>query len=398
MSLPMLGLLICLCPLLVFADVSSELIGPPSRIDSLTAGEQERVDIRGYETPGSTLKTFLAAMDDAKNGNSERLNNAIKALDLSDVNILIRPEVGRDLVWSLYEVITRSGGIKTSRVSSKKDQKSPYVLKKLSSGVLGLVRDQHGRWVFDQNTIASLPTLLEELSKSNASKDELIDQSHLPWHLKIRNQLPEWLRDNRFLLELWQWLGILLTIVLGSFADKLLSSILRIGMHYWSRWSAGLTNSTRPGDWLRPFGLMAMAGIWWLCLNLLGLPGEWLVILLVAVKVLVGISGIWGGWRIVDLINDIFYAKALETSNKLDDVLIPLLRKALKVAVLLIGIIFILSNLNMNINGLFAGLGLGGLAFALAAKDTIQNLFGSISVLVDQSFHVGDWVVIEDVE
>jgi MscS family membrane protein len=121
-------------------------------------------------------------------------------------------------------------------------------------------------------------------------------------------------------------------------------------------------------------------------------------VLLVAVKVLVGIAGIWTGWRIVDLISDFFTSKAQTTLNKLDDVLVPLLRKVIKVMVFLIGIMFILSNLNMNITGLFAGLGLGGLAFALAAKDTIQNLFGSISVLVDQSFHVGDWVVIEDVE
>ena len=385
-------------PVILIADAASELIGPTMQESAQTVLERKQIDIRGFESPKETLKSFISAMEEAKSGDAERLDDAIKAIDLSKVNLLIRPEVGRDLVWSLYEVINRSGGINTTRISAKKNGKSPYVLKKLISGNITLLRESTGRWVFDQNTIEKLPALLDEVSNNRVSKGELIDQSHLPWHLKIRNQLPDWLKENQFLLELWQWLAILLTIVFGSLADKLLSAILRIGMYYWSRWSADFTPSQRPNNWLRPFGLMAMAGIWWVCLNLLGLPAEWLVVLLVAVKVLVGISGIWGGWHIVDLINDILYAKALTTHNKLDDVLVPLLRKALKVVVVLIGVMFILSNLNMNINGLFAGLGLGGLAFALAAKDTIQNLFGSISVLVDQSFHVGDWVVIEDVE
>lgn len=387
----------CFWPFLLVADTASLLVGPPVKGTTQPASEQQTIDIRGFESPRESLKSFLEAMEDAKNADTDRINDAIKALDLSGINVLIRPEVGRDLVWSLYEVINNSG-IKSKRISARHDEKSPYQLKKLDSGALRMIRDEYGRWLFDRDTIELLPAMLDEVSKNKTKVGKNNLDSLLPWHLKIRNQLPEWLRGNHFLLELWQWLGILLTIILGSLADKLLSSILSIGMYLWSRWSADFTTISRPGDWLRPFGLMAMAGIWWLCLNLLGLPEEWLVVLLVAVKVLVGISGIWGGWHIVDLVSDVFYAKALATPNKLDDVLVPLLRKTLKVLIVLIGIVFILSNLNMNVNGLFAGLGLGGLAFALAAKDTIQNLFGSISVLVDQSFHVGDWVVIEDVE
>ncbi len=388
-------ILLVLWPALLFADAASELMGPLAKGAPTTP---KVVDISGYRSPRETLQTFLAAMDHAKSGDVKHLESAINTLDLSQVNILIRPEVGRDLVWTLYEVFNRSGGIKSKRVSAVEDAESPYRLRELESGTIQMARDSYGRWTFDRNTIEILPAMLDEISKQQAVTDKQLDEGHLPWHFKIRNQLPEWLRDNSFLLELWQWIGILLTIVLGTAADKLVSFLLRIGMHIWSRLHVEKSIDSRPDDWLRPFGLMAMAGVWWLCLNMLGLPEEWLVVLLVAVKVLVGIAGIWASWHVVDLVSDIFYAKALTTSNKVDDVLIPLLRKAIKAIVVLIGIIFILSNLNMNVTGLFAGLGLGGLAFALAAKDTIQNLFGSLSVLIDQSFHVGDWVVIEDVE
>ena len=49
-------------------------------------------------------------------------------------------------------------------------------------------------------------------------------------------------------------------------------------------------------------------------------------------------------------------------------------------------------NLGYSVSGLLAGLGIGGLALAMASKDTLANLFGSIMILIDRPFHVGDWI------
>jgi len=151
-------------------------------------------------------------------------------------------------------------------------------------------------------------------------------------------------------------------------------------------------------DWLRPFGLLGMSALWWIGLNLLGLPGEVLVVLLVAVKLLAIFSAIWFVFRVLDIVFAYMLKHARNTTTKVDDVLVPLFRKALKVFVFIVGFVFVASNVNLDVSGLLAGLGLGGLAFALAAKDAVQNIFGSITVLLDQSFHVGDWVVIGDIE
>jgi MscS family membrane protein len=64
----------------------------------------------------------------------------------------------------------------------------------------------------------------------------------------------------------------------------------------------------------------------------------------------------------------------------------------------MLGILFILENFGYDITSLLAGLGLGGLAFALAAQDTVSNLFGSITVFSDKSFQLGDWISIGDIE
>jgi MscS family membrane protein len=145
-------------------------------------------------------------------------------------------------------------------------------------------------------------------------------------------------------------------------------------------------------------GLVVMAGFWWLGVNSLGLSTDALLVFLVAVKLLAGLSGIWSAYRLIDFASSYLQHKARKSQNKLDDVVVPLFRKTLKVAVTFVGVLFIASSLKLNLTGLIAGLGLGGLAFALAAKDMVQNLFGSVTVLLDQSFHVGDWVVIGDVE
>jgi len=86
---------------------------------------------------------------------------------------------------------------------------------------------------------------------------------------------------------------------------------------------------------------------------------------------------------------------AEKTESKIDDLIIPFVARIAKIFVVAFGLVFIASQLDVNITSLLAGLGLGGLAFALAAKDTVENIFGSLTVLIDQPFSVGDWIVIE---
>ena len=193
-------------------------------------------------------------------------------------------------------------------------------------------------------------------------------------------------------------MGILLSIALGVIADKVTAFILQILVKNFRNKTKTQAFKDTPEDMLRPLAMLVMAGIWWAGLNLLALPDQAMIILLVAVKILAGIAGVWGAYRLVDLITLYLRYQADKTDNKVDDVLVPLIRKTLKVFVTVVGITFIASNLNLNVSSLLASLGLGGLAFALAAKDVVQNVFGSITVILDQTFHTGDWIVVNDIE
>jgi MscS family membrane protein len=112
----------------------------------------------------------------------------------------------------------------------------------------------------------------------------------------------------------------------------------------------------------------------------------------------VTISIIWAVYRGVDVLGARLAAKAADTESKLDDQLIPLLSKSLKVVVFIIGALIILQNLKVDVGTMLAGLSIGGLAFGLAAKDTLANLFGSISIFVDSPFQIGDWINVDGVD
>ncbi|MFH1844957.1 MAG: mechanosensitive ion channel family protein [bacterium] len=113
-------------------------------------------------------------------------------------------------------------------------------------------------------------------------------------------------------------------------------------------------------------------------------------------KTLITIGVAWIIFRLVNAMAVGLEELAGKTESKLDDQLIPLLRKAAKLFIGVLTFVMVVQNLGYSVSGLLAGLGIGGLAFALAAKDTIANLFGSVTILIDRPFLVGDWVTTGD--
>lgn len=74
----------------------------------------------------------------------------------------------------------------------------------------------------------------------------------------------------------------------------------------------------------------------------------------------------------------------------------PLVKKTLKIFVLTIGVLMTVDNLGYNVTGILATLGLGTAAIALASQDTIKNLFGTLMIVLDRPFKVGDWIQVGD--
>jgi MscS family membrane protein len=104
----------------------------------------------------------------------------------------------------------------------------------------------------------------------------------------------------------------------------------------------------------------------------------------------------WAGFRAVD----VAFAIAAEAPWTRADAglagLLPLGRRLAKVIVIAIGLIAALNELGFQVASLLAGLGIGGIAIALAAQKTVEHLFGSVAIGVDQPFRTGDFVKVDD--
>ena len=99
----------------------------------------------------------------------------------------------------------------------------------------------------------------------------------------------------------------------------------------------------------------------------------------------------WFVYRLVNVLEFYLVRWTSKTKTALDDQLVPLVRKTMRVFVVVVAALFIAQNIfRWNIGALIAGLGIGGLAFALAAKDMIANLFGSITIFADRPFQIGE--------
>ncbi len=104
----------------------------------------------------------------------------------------------------------------------------------------------------------------------------------------------------------------------------------------------------------------------------------------------------WGITRVMDAIRVVFIDPRVEASEtKLDDQLVPIADRTLKVVVWSLAILIAFSNLGYDILSLLTGLGIGGLAVALAAQATLSNLLGAVTIFADQPFQVGDLITLD---
>lgn len=114
-----------------------------------------------------------------------------------------------------------------------------------------------------------------------------------------------------------------------------------------------------------------------------------------AYHVMVTLTVTWLLARLVDaFITEYLIPLTEKTESDMDDQLIPVLRKGIRSAIWILGIIVALNNAGYNVGALLAGLGIGGLALAMAAKDTVANFFGGVTVFTDKPFKINDRIKI----
>lgn len=100
----------------------------------------------------------------------------------------------------------------------------------------------------------------------------------------------------------------------------------------------------------------------------------------------------WMIFNVVDALGAYLSEVAQKTESQIDDHLVPLVKRVLRIILVTVAVISIIQQWGYDVTSLIAGLGIGGLAFALAAQSTLSNWFGSVMILTDRPFSVGDLI------
>lgn len=209
-----------------------------------------------------------------------------------------------------------------------------------------------------------------------------------PWHVFF-DELLNWKLGS---IPIWRMCVSFALLVLGFFTrnyllDRLLKPI------------AALTSRTKtdiddkmiqylhyPGGWLINV-LAAYAAV-----VLLQLPPGMQAALTLILRTVGTVVIAWVIYNGIEVIASALEDFAERTESEIDDNLVPLVRKLMRVVLVVVALIMVIQQWGYDVTSLVAGLGIGGLAFALAAQPTLANLFGSITILTDQPFKLGDWV------
>ncbi len=256
------------------------------------------------------------------------------------------------------------------------DPRLPHItLEKVEEG------PEQGQWQLTDHSIQSI--------------HDLYSDTFSGYVRAMLERLPASFFETIFGLQIWQYLLFSIIILLSWLAGRLVDRVI---------YSQVIAFIDKQEFSIDPSRLLTLRSpIVWLVISVLfmaGLPDIQLPVrvseaLFFIARLVMSFSAVLFCSRIIDLLSDIFMGKADLTESKLDDQLIPLIKRAGKTLVWILGIVFILQNMGVQVTALVAFGSVGGVAIALASKDTVENLFGSLVVFVDQPFQIGEYVIID---
>lgn len=359
------------------------------------------------DSPRATLKSFYDAMSDYKKGVEtkdskleKRIFDAIRTFDLEDIKHTDKETFSKRAAVFLKETMDRVILLDYEKVPSDELVSSSSLKKwRLKDTEIKMSLQQEGErqgeWLFTKDTVLRAREFFSRVKHVPYVAGSGMGASYSkPWY---ETEVPEWLKGETLFMPKWQILALFFSILIGLILRKVIffvvDNIKKFTDKSQTDWDDKIIEASE-----YTLGSIAACLFWFLSIRVMNLEGNSFLILDVLLKVLLSFFVIKLAYQLVDVFTSYLGTKAAETDFPLDDQLVPLIRKSLRIFTVIFGALIAVQNLGVNVMSVLAGLGLGGLAFALAAKDACANLFGSFMILLDKPFRVGDHIVFNGVE
>ncbi len=354
------------------------------------------------KSPRDTMATFLAAMEEVKkrdSGTKYFFQEAIKTLDLSQIKDTVRIPTGKLAAERLINTLDRIAIIKLNKIPNDPNGEKWFLRKqaiieddRAFEVEIAIEKNADGAWRFSSQTVRTIDMFYASVADKNVLQGVVEFKN---WRTRLKSVMPNWMAEDFFMFKKGQWAGFIAIFI----AAILVLSLIRIILAFYAKQKVNQSFLPFSGTQIYrktlPFGLLAFSIVWMGCFRFLELDLATFSFLWRTFYILIAITSVWSMLNIVDYVSLHFEKRARESNNKFDDVLVPMLKKTTKVVVVGLGAILIAHSLTFDVASILAGLGIGGVAIALAAKDTISNLFGSVTVIMDRPFLIGDYVILD---
>ena len=342
-------------------------------------------------TPRDTMRTFYEQYDRWDQGGKKYV---ISTLNLSEVDPAIHAWQAPLLAYYLKSVLDRISTVVYQEIPNDPKSKKPYV--HFYHDIADIVIEPYtveGKtiWQFAPQTLATIDELYNEMEtvKEKYPTKE-IKENNLYFTLKstAKDISPVLLHKLNY-AEYWQII-LLSLIILISLAIAWLIRYVVIYLfkrfYITKRW----TEEQITLQYIRPVQIGTFALVFLNGAHQLGLPNIIFSLIKSFTHFLMVISVTWIAYNLITIFFSIMLIHAKRTSTNVDEIIISLAGSILRILIITTAIFTVAEIFNIPYKTVVAGLGIGGLAFAIAAKDTIANFFGSAIIIADRPFNTGD--------
>ena len=369
---------------------------------SILKGESPLAPLK-IDTPRQSISIFIESMNTHRKGTIENdqtkidaIYKAIKCLNLREIPPLIREEQGKEIAIFLKETIDKVYVFQPNFEDVPIDiSVSTWTIPETE--ITLSLEELNGKkeYLFTTSTILNARIYFNKTKSLPYLKESGQGAGYSPPFSE--RFAPRWTNTFLFGLLVWQWLGLFLAIFLGigikfssTYLFELSVKIAKTSSLIWD--DQIFIALSKPG------GNLVTIGFWYIFLYLAGIDGKIYIILSYILKFFMGIFFIKFLNDFSDIIGTFYKQHIISSEDPSDLQLVSLLIKLTKILLVSLGVMLSLQNMGINVISLLAGLGIGGLAIALAARDTAANLFGSLMILLDKPFKTGDYIKIGTIE
>jgi MscS family membrane protein len=371
----------------------------PEMFDKL-AGKANSDEGQGshLDSARDTLITFQKA------AGRREFTMAAECLDMSEIHPSARPELGPVLAFKLKYVLDHVGRFYIQEIPDNSEGPR-YVLYRGELGRIALDRRTSdpgkGQWLFTADTVERIELMFRVVlgqpvdatigDVAGALAEPTIWETPGIW---LRLTEPGWMQARVGSLELYQWLGLAVAALVSWAGGRGLMTGVFSRLVAWLLHRSGSALSTSfVASSLRPLTWLASAWIFFRLLTWLDFPLDIAATVFATHKFLLAGLVCWMGLRLIDLSMGIYLnSEVLKPHRSLSDMIMPVSMRIGKMVVILVVATYVIYQIGQIdlLTRFLTGLGVAGLAASLAAQDALKSFFGTLLLIGERAFKIGD--------